>query len=172
MAACHDRSMLLAALRAEQTAHERIGWDNTLPVVFQFIRASSDGVAYPIGAIVSGCNVSEQLYAMAAMLHDSPHARDKVAKRQFHYIGVGVIFEAWLEPGMRLVKCHTEKIDARMIAGMSDEGYMFTVVRVRNEEPLAIPEDVQVSAESDLQDGLFALNQALLVAHGRPCITA
>lgn len=167
------RAVLLAAFAVEQVAEDQIGWDNTAPMVFQFL-AHSDNTAPEIAhaipmAFMDEGSMSDKISRLVGAFNGSSATtvRATLTRDGYRYLGLGMIHEVFVTrqlPG----RAEPERVEARVVFGLLDDGEPFRVVRVLGEEPTAAIGPVLVRNDADIHDVLAALNTALADAYNAP----
>lgn len=136
-----QRSVLLRAFTIEQLAHTDFGWDDVEPVLFVFARSGS-GLAgikpIQLPTVDGGPDARLAAFADQVQIAELLQSRGK----PFHYLGLGIIFEAWLRDLSadeqlpdRSLGDTPGSVEARVVAGVLADGQDFFLHRVRGQQP-------------------------------------
>lgn len=160
---CDDRAILLAAFTIEQTADERIGWDNVIPMLFQLLRddenpgVDNEACATPIYLHGEG-DMSDLVAAFTTAVRDDDRIRANLTEETGRYLGLAMVHEVWLGP---------DKDDARVVRVITHRGQTFRIIHVRGEMAHASRGDLVVSNDPGIDHALHALHGALSDAHAQ-----
>lgn len=157
------RAVLRAALAAENTAHTQLGWDNTMPMLFQFLQMADPGgtlaaAPVPICILDTGTMTAKTRWLAHTLLTSKP-LRDHVMRPPGSYLGTGMIHEAWLT---LTPHSSARRVEARLLIGYLADGTRFAVRRLRGNEPVMdltpAPTMLMIGAEAGIDESLRDLN--------------
>lgn len=175
------RNTMLASLGNEAKAHT-FGWDNVIPMFFQYYRPSGHTDVHFTPTFVTADQRSLDAVGVLEALVESltaksPHERARTREQGSAYLGCGIISEGWIFPGTQQERAMYPNlplpdvpgsIETRFLCCVMADGSAYQVQRIRGTDPVVRRGRSDQATYETITRLLDQINQLLTPEDQRP----